>query len=416
MAQFIPRNISAEIFDALDTSPVLLLNGARQTGKSTLAHWIAKQREFDYITLDDFTVLNAVAEDPVGFMASFERPLIIDEVQKAPPLFVTIKQLVDRDRRPGRFLLTGSANIFMLPKLSESLAGRVRIITLWPFSCDELRRTHNRFIDALFARRFPRVDGEDFSRAEWIAMMLNGGYPEVQNLPTQKHRRDWFSAYITTILQRDVKDIAQIAGLHELPRLLSLIAAQNGSLLNLSSLARDAGLVLMTLKRYVTVLEAAFLIKRVPAWFRNIGKRLIKAPKIYLTDTGLFSYLTGADAQRIQTDSRLLGQLTESWVMQELMKQASWSATRPDIYTYRSAAGQEIDFILENRSGQIVALEVKASAQVTSSDFKSLSDLKERVGPQFVRGVILYAGERTVPFGPDLLAVPLSAFWLLPKI
>jgi predicted AAA+ superfamily ATPase len=237
----------------------------------------------------------------------------------------------------------------------------------------------------------------------------------VQNLTTDKRRNAWFSAYITTILQRDVQDIAQIAGLHELPRLLSLIAAQSGALLNLSSLARDAGLVLMTLKRYVTVLEAAFLIIRLPAWFRNIGKRLIKAPKIYLTDTGLFSYLTGIDAKRLQTDPRLIGQLTESCVMQELVKQVSWSEMRPNIFYCRSAAGREIDFILENRSGQIVAIEVKASAQVTSTDFKALQELKELLGPQFVRGIVLYAGESTVPFGDDLLAVPLSAFWLLPE-
>jgi len=356
---YIPRHITPEILDALQTSPVVLINGARQTGKSTLARRIAQQLDFHYVTLDDFTVLNAVSSDPVGYLSAFDKPLIIDEVQRVPQLFLAIKQLVDKDRRPGMFLLTGSANIFMLPRLSESLAGRLEIITLWTFSCDELIQKKAIFIDSLFADSFQPVHDNRLSRKDLMEKITRGGYPEVQKLRTERRRNAWFNSYITTILQRDVTDISRIQDIQQLPGLLSLIASRSGGLSNLSSLSRDAGLVMMTLKRYLSILEATYLVKRLPAWFKNIGKRLIKAPKLYLTDTGLLSYLVGIDQQRLNTAPKLFGQLLENYVMQELFKQASWSETLPGIYYYRSAANKEVDFVLENRAGAIVGIEVK---------------------------------------------------------
>jgi uncharacterized protein len=412
VTMFLYRNISEEIFEALSSSPIVLLNGARQTGKSTLVKWIAEQRQFEYVTLDDLTTLNAVIRDPVGYLAAFKKPLIIDEVQRAPGLFLTLKQLVDQQRTPGKYLLTGSANVFVLPRLSESLAGRIEIITLWPFSCDELASRKGIFIDRLFSRQFDMNQDENFSREEFITKMMNGGYPEVQTLSTQRRKNAWFQSYITTILQRDVQDISRIEGIHELPRLLNLIAAQSGSLVNFSSLSRDAGLVMMTLKRYVALLEATFLIKRLPAWFKNIGKRLIKAPKIYLNDTGLTGYLLGIDQQRFVRDPHLLGRLLENYVMHEMFKQSGWSRIQPQIYYYRSTAGKEVDFLLENRAGEIVGIEVKAASTVTQGDFSGIMELKASLGEHFIRGIVLYLGQRTVPFGNNLSAVPVSDLWL----
>jgi predicted AAA+ superfamily ATPase len=405
------RNILSEIEDALTASPVVLLNGARQTGKSTLAQGIASRHDFDYVTLDDFTALDAATRDPVGYLSLFHKQLIIDEIQRAPQLFLAIKQLVDKDRQPGRFLLTGSANVFMLPKLSESLAGRMEIITLWPFSCHELLGRKGTFIDELFSNRTPTIPDDNLSRESLIDNMIRGGYPEIQKLASERRRNAWLNAYITTILQRDIKDISRIEGVQQLPRLLSLVATQSGSLVNMSSLSRDAGLVMMTLKRYLALLEATFLIKRLPAWFRNIGKRLLKSPKIYLIDTGLFSYLIGLDRSRLNTDPKLMGQLLESFVMQELFKQSAWSNTLPEIYYYRSTAGREVDFVLESRAGRIVGVEVKASATVTAVDFKGLEEIRGLLGKQFIKGIVLYTGQSTVSFGKNLFAVPVSALW-----
>jgi len=409
---YIPRNITTEILDALQTNPVVLINGARQTGKSTLAQWIANQEYFEYVTLDDFTVLNAVSRDPIGYLSAFDRPLIIDEVQRVPQLFLAIKQLVDKNRRPGQFLLTGSANVFMLPKLSESLAGRIEIITLWPFSCDELIQKKSTLIDQFFSSKFSMIQTDDLSRKDLVKKMITGGYPEMQKLNSDRRRNAWFNSYITTIIQRDVIDISRIEGIQELPRLLSLAAAQSCGLLNLSSLSRDAGLVMMTLKRYLSLLEATFLVKRLSAWFKNIGKRLIKASKIYIADSGLFSYLVGIDQNRLDNDPKLIGQLLENYVMQELFKQASWSETLPQIFYYRSVSNKEVDFVLENRAGNIVGVEVKTAATVTSNDFSGLSELKDLTGKQFLRGIVIYTGNKTVPFGENLYAVPVSALWL----
>lgn len=409
---YIPRHITSEILDALATSPAVLLNGARQTGKSTLVQSIAKQSSFEYVTLDDFTTLNAVSRDPIGYLTAHKKPIIIDEVQRVPQLFLAIKQLVDKNRQPGQFLLTGSANIFMLPKLSESLAGRMEIITLWPFSCDELIQKKATFIDHLFSDQFSLIQDHDLSRQPLIKKMITGGYPEIQKLNTERRRIAWFNSYITTILQRDVTEISKIEGVQELPRLLSLIASQSSNLVNMSSLSRDAGLVMMTLKRYLALLEAIFFVKRLPAWFKNIGKRLIKSPKLYLTDTGLLSYLMGMGQNRLETNPKFIGQLVEGYVMQELFKQATWSETLPNIFYYRSVSGKEVDFILETRSGHIVGIEVKASATVNSSDFGGLTEIKSLLGKKFVRGIVMYAGNNTVPFGENLYAVPISALWL----
>ncbi len=408
----IHRNITKQLLDALNTFPVVLLNGARQTGKSTLVQWIAKQSKLEYITLDNYTVLGSLKRDPLGFLSNFNSPLIVDEVQRVPDAFLAFKQLVDQDRQSGKFLLTGSANVFMLPKLADSLAGRMKILTLWPFSCDELHGTRSTFIDSLFSKSAFRKSMPPLSGGDLLRTITTGGYPEVLKLKSDARRKAWFDSYMTTILQRDIKDFSRIEGIHELPRLLMLLASRSGSLLNMTHLSRESGLVLMTLKRYAALLEATFLVKRLPPWFANIGKRLVKMPKVYLTDTGLLCHLLDMHPARLQRDPTMMGKVFENFIMQELFKQAGWSRTQPRIYYYRSTAGREVDFILEGRAGQIVAIEVKASTTVDSKDLKGLVELKGALGDRFIRGIVIYFGQEIVPLGGRMQVVPVQALWL----
>ncbi len=407
----IPRNINDIILDALSFSPVVLLTGARQTGKSTLAKWIAEKKNMQYISMDDFTILEAAGKDPTGFLAGLDGNVIIDEVQRAPKLLQAIKIEGDKNRRPGRFLLTGSANIFMIPKISESLAGRMILINLWPFSLDELQKKTSHFVDNLFLASYRSRDNSQLLFNDYIKQISLGGYPEIQTLKKEHRRVLWFKSYITTILEKDVREISKINGLYELPRLLTLIAARSGSLFNTASLSRDSGIPMMTLKRYLVLLETTFLIYRLPAWFSNINKRLIKAPKIFITDIGLLRYLLGIDQNLKQREPNFLGSVIETFVLLELLKQIGWSTIQPKIYYYHTSAGKEVDFILENNSGQIVGIEVKASSTIYQKDFKGLFDLKESIGKRFPKGIILSTGSNTIPFSKDLMTVPINALW-----
>ena len=297
----IARHITENLLSALRSAPVVLLHGARQTGKSTLVRWIAEHgHKARYFTLDDAALLAAASRDPDAFLRATAGPIVIDEVQLAPDLFRALKLEVDRQRTRGRFLLTGSANVLLLPKLAESLAGRMQILTLWPFSVGELRGVREDFVDQLFETDdLTQLPVPDTSRAELLGRMVTGGYPEVALDLAADQRSAWFGSYITTILQRDVRQMADIAGLTELPRLLALLAAQSGGLLNMAELSRDAGMSQATIKRYLALLQATHLYQPLTAWSGNIRKRLIKAPKVYLNDTGLLTYLLGIDQEHL---------------------------------------------------------------------------------------------------------------------
>lgn len=403
------RNIESEIRAALADTPVVLLNGARQSGKSTLVNTLAKEVGARYVTLDDATTLAAASTDPIGFLAGLGTAAVIDEVQKAPMLFPAIKMLVDADRRPGRFLLTGSANVLMLPKVSESLAGRMEIITLWPLSQGELAGVRERFVDVAFAADLPPLRGDHGQSL--IPRVLGGGYPEAVQRAPGKRRSAWFAAYITAILQRDVRDLAHIEGLADMPRLLALLATRVGGLLNMSELSRSSGLAQTTLKRYLGLLEATFLLQPLPAWSTNLGKRLVKSPKIHLADTGLAAHLTGQTPERLELDPTFHGHLLESFVVGELRKQITWADSRMSLYHFRSAAGQEVDMLLEDAAGALVGVEVKAAATVSRRDFSGLATLAEIAGRRFVRGIVLYTGGEAVSFGEHLVALPISALW-----
>ncbi|TAK56674.1 MAG: ATP-binding protein [Bacteroidetes bacterium] len=406
------RAITPLILSALSDTPVVLLNGARQSGKSTLAQWIVEQKhKAHYLTLDDPSVLEGAKHDPVGFLEGFDTPLVIDEVQRVPELFLAIKAQVDKRRAPGKFLLTGSANVLSLPRSAEYLVGRMEILTLWPLSQSELEESRGRFIDSVFTADFRRLHAAVEPREGLLGRVLRGGYPEIHKRSTRKRREAWFHSYLTTILQREVHELSNIEGLSLLPRLLTLLASRSGSLINIADISSGSKLPQTTLRRYISLLEAAFLIVTLPAWSANIGKRLIKTPKMYLTDTGIMAHLLEMNADYYFRDSAKFGQIMENFVVMEILKQLTWSNIRPSAYYFRTASGVEVDLILERRDGSVVGIEIKSSASVRGDDFNSLRALAYALGEKFIRGIVLYTGKETIPFGNNLFALPVGCLW-----
>lgn len=399
-----------QVLAALADTPVVLLHGARQAGKSTLAQVIAADAHpARYLTLDDPATFTAAKGDAAGFILGLEGKVVIDEVQRAPELFVAIKAAVDRGRQPGRFLLTGSANILLLPQLSESLAGRMEILTLWPLSQGELEGEDENCVNRMFAPRLI-LPADSITREDLVQRIVMGGYPEVV-LRRPLRRAAWFRSYITTIMQRDVRDIMQIERLDEMPRLLGVLAGRTGTLLNVADLSRTLGIPQTTLHRYLTLLQATFLIQLVPAWTTNVRKRLLKTPKIILADTGLAAHLVGMDGRGLMSNAELWGAFLETFVAMELLKQMTWSKIRPALYHFRTAKGEGADLVLEAPSGELVAVEVKATAALGADDFGGLRTLASIAGRRFKRGVLLYLGDQALPFGRNLYAFPISSLW-----
>jgi len=390
----------------------VFLQGPRQAGKSTLAQTIAESdHPARYLSLDDAAVLSAASADPQGFVSGFTGPVVLDEVQRVPELFLAIKREIDKNREPGRFLLTGSADVLLLPKISDSLAGRLEILTLWPLSQGELTDHTEGFVDKVFGASLPHGVPGDEDKAGVMDRVLTGGYPEVLGRDDRDRREAWFGSYITILLQRDIRDLARIDGLADVPRLLSVLAAATSRILNFSDLSRSLSMPQTTLKRYITLLEATFLVHTLPAWFRNLGKRLAKSAKITLCDSGLGAYLLGMDQSRLLNDPQVYGQVLESFVAMELLKQIGWSKTRPRLFHYRTHTQREVDVVLEDRAGHVVGIEVKSSASLKADASAGMKDLAESCGDSFVRGVILYLGDEVVPFARQIHAVPLRALW-----
>jgi uncharacterized protein len=413
------RHIAPQLACALSDTPVVLVNGARQSGKSTLVQMAAihtdtrtAQTPRRYLTLDDTAVLRAAKADPAGFINALQGPVTLDEVQRAPELLLPIKAAVDRQRDPGRFLLTGSADVLLLPEVADSLAGRMEVLSLWPLSAAELADAPqlNR-AEALFSGDWSALNVPPCDKGELIERLVRGGFPEAAARATQPRREAWFQSYVQAILQRDVRELAHIEQLTEIPNLLQLLATRSASLLNLAELSRTAKLPQTTLKRYFALLEMLFLVVRLPSWERNPGKRLVKAPKVFLPDTGLLAYFMGDTPQSLASKPGLPGGTVETFVLTELLKHVAFSAQRLTLWHYRTQTHIEVDFVLENRQGQITGIEVKASATVDSKDFRGLRHLQETEGAIFQRGIVLYAGREVVPFGENLWAVPLSVWW-----
>ena len=406
------RRAQQQLEEALRDTPVVLLHGARQVGKTTLARAMsAGRRPRAYATLDDGAELSAATGDPSGFINALSGPVVLDEVQRAPALFRAIKASVDRDRAPGRFLLTGSANVMVLPALSESLAGRIEVVPLWPLSQGEIEGTKERFIDRAFGDRAPSWEVPPAGARPLLERLVRGGFPEPSARP-DAHRRDaWFSAYADATLRREVRELSGVEGLSELPRLLAVLAARACGLLNVADVARTLGMPQSTVRRYIALLEATFLVVLVPAWTTSRSSRLAKSPKVVICDSGLACHLVGADLRRLRDDGAARGAMLENFVAMELMKQRGWSEARPALHHFRTASGQEVDFVLEDRAGRIVGIEVKSAGTVTSDDFRGLRALRELAGRKFVRGIVLHGGGETVGFDPTLMSAPVSALW-----
>ena len=411
----IRRNVEPLILAGLADTPVVLLVGARQTGKSTLVQSPAFQKaKRRFITFDDANNLAAAKADPAGFLNAYPEPLTLDEIQRVPELFLAIKASVDRNRVPGRFLLSGSANVLFLPRVADSLAGRMEVITLWPFSQGEIEGVREGFIDAVFSAKLPGLKPLEKwdERKEIRRRAISGGFPEVLARADAGRRNAWYGSHLTTIMQRDVRDLSRIEDLTVMPRLLSILAARTGALLNAAEISRGSGIAQATLKRYLALLETLFLFLELPAWSINMGKRYVKMPKAFLSDTGLAAHLLHLTDERLDQEPALWGGMLENFAGMELRKQAAWSQEHPQLFHWRTHGQQEVDLVLE-AGGRLVGIEVKAGTTVTMNDFKGLKALADDAGRRWVRGIILYSGSEMLPFGDNLVAMPISALWRL---
>jgi len=409
----LPRNLKPVILEATKDTPVILVNGARQTGKSTLIrHLFPPDQRPDYFSFDDLARLSAARSGPQSFVDALPERVVLDEIQRVPELFLPIKLSVDQNRKPGRFLITGSADVLSLPKIADSLAGRIEVHTIWPLSQGEIRGRLENFIDAAFSdKSLPTVKPTTIT--EVIRYATTGGYPDVIRRDDPHRRASWYDGYITSLMERDVRDLANIDQLIALPNLLQLLASRAGALLNNADISRSLQLNVSTLRRYLGLLELLFLVVPLRPWYRNVGKRLVKSPKIYLNDTGLLCHLLSCNEKALSTNPTLFGGVFENFVLMELIKQLGWSKTRAKIYHYRTVSGQEVDIVLEAADGRIVGIECKSSSSVSADTFKGMHSLKEDAGKKFHRGIVLYIGTSTVSFSKQFQAVPASALWEL---
>ena len=403
-----PRFATGTVATALKDTPVVLVDGPRQCGKTTMVRdLMAGRREF--LTLDDETVLAAARSDPSGLVRSSGR-FTIDEIQRAPELLRAIKRRVDLDRQPGRFLLTGSANLLAVPKVAESLAGRMEIVSLLPLARAEICGRKPGFLEAAFRGRITKP-GELLIGKNLVEAVLTGGYPEMLKRKRTARRLAWARDYIRAIVERDVRDIAEVERLDRMPRLLRVLAHHSGQLTNFTQMGGQIGFDDKTTRKYVGILEQLFLVRRVQPWFRNELRRLVKTPKLHFLDSGLLAALLGITPERVAADRTIFGRLLETFVFAEILKHLSWLDRTCAIFHYRDKDQDEVDIVLEDMAGAVVGIEVKAAATVMTSDFKGLRKLAQACGSAFQAGIVLYDGETTVPFGRRLFAVPVSCLW-----
>ncbi len=406
----LPRGLERAMKLAMTDTPVVCLLGPRQCGKSTLARTLGSNRR--YLNLDDADLLTAARKDPKGFISQWPGDVTLDEIQRAPELLLTIKRAVDENRRPGRFLLTGSANLLQLPSLPDSLAGRMECLYLHPLTEAEKSRR-----SGVFLERWLAYDLEmDVLREEAIwpttlpGRIVVGGYPEPQGRMPGRARQ-WHRQYLSSVIERDIQDVARVRDTGEVSRLLEILAHQTASLLNTSSLANDIGLDRQTVERYLFLLERLFLIRRLPPWHRNAAKRLIKTPKIHLVDSGLAASLSNVAASDWLTQRGKFGHLLESFVLQQLIAQAGW--TDPDLrfWHYRDKDQVEVDVVM-TRGSKVWGVEIKASATLHSSDGNGLRRLAAQAGNDFQSGIVFYDGTTTLRLdGSKIIAVPLNLLW-----
>jgi uncharacterized protein len=404
---YLPRRAAERIREALADTRAVVVNGARQTGKSTLAELALSETTGGLARfLDDPATRSAASSDPTRFVRH-EGTLLIDEVQRVPDLWLAIKHLVDQDPRPGRFLLTGSARLLGLADLPDALPGRSETIELWPLSQGEIDATPDGFVDAVFSAGvdIPAVAAE-LRRRDYLNRALRGGYPEAVRREQPRRRDRFFESYVADLLARDVKQVAQIERSSDMRRLLSLLAAQTAGLVNYGRLASELGITAPTVKNYIEILETIYLVRRLPGWSANLTSRAVSTPKVIFVDSGLAGFL-GAGAQ----NDTAIGGLLENFVLGELARQLTWSNTSARLFHYRDRDQYEVDAVLEDNAGRVVAIEVKAAETARFEDFSGLRLLQRRLGERFQAGIVLYCGTQTLPFGDGLSCMPMSALW-----
>jgi len=403
-----PRYATGPMNTALADTPVVLVTGPRQCGKTTLVRDLAQGKR-TFFTLDDDTVLAAARNDPAGLLRGLNK-CTLDEVQRAPDLLRAIKKTVDEDRRPGRFLLTGSSNLMTVPQVSESLAGRMEIVNLLPLAQAEIRAQRSQFLEAAFRGKIGKP-GEPVHGKKLVEMVVSGGFPEMLRRRKPERRRAWARDYVRAIVQRDVRDVAEIEKMDRMPRLVSMLAHHSGQLTNFSQLGGQIGFDDKTTRKYVGILEQLYLVRRLEPWHRNELKRLVKTPKLHFLDAGLLAALLAATPERLEADRTTFGKLLETFVYAEILKLITWMDEPVHAFHYRDKDQDEVDMVLEDEEGAVVGIEVKASATVIAADFKGLRKLAAACGKQFRLGVVLFDGEQTVPFGNGLYAAPMSCLW-----
>jgi len=405
-----PRLLQAHLEEALDDTPVVLIHGPRQCGKTTLAKKVGNLRGYTYLSFDDVTLVAAAKADPVGFIDRLADKVILDEIQHVPELFSSIKHAVDQDRKPGRFLLTGSANVLLLPRLSDSLAGRIEVLQLHALSRCEIETGSDGLLEQLF-RGEPAAGVWEKLGSKLAEYVLEGGFPEPLQRSNARRKKQWYQNYINTLVQRDIKDLARISNLESVPKILQLAANQSAQLLNMSAIASPFQISRQTVASYFVLLQHVFLVDVLPAWHSNRGKRLVKTPKVHMSDTGLASALLGLSAEQLDSDRTMLGHLLESFIYNELRRQASWSDSDIKFYHFRDQDQYEVDIVMEQQGGGMVAVEVKAAATVTEKDFKGLRKLQSLAGDCWKMGVVFFDGEVPLSFGGGLYAIPISSLW-----
>jgi hypothetical protein len=406
----IPRLAEDSLAEALGDTPVVIVHGPRQCGKTTLATRVGRRLGFEYVNLDDDAARRAAQDDPAGFVARLPERTIIDEVQRAPELFLPLKVEVDQRRVPGRFLLTGSANVLLLPRVADSLAGRMGSIRLHPMAQCEIERREPKFLRGLIEGDF-RIHSSPRLGAELASRIAAGGFPAALARSTPARRRQWYVDYVDAMVQRDLRDLSRISSLRTIPKLLKLAASQTARLINVSDLAAPFQVSRPTIRDYVTLLERIFVVDELPPWHGNRLKRLVKTPKLHLTDGGLACALLGVTAADLWQDRTMLGQMLETFVYGELRRQASGVGEPVEFSHYRDKDGAEVDIVIEHAGARVSGVEVKASSTVHPVDFRGLRRLREATGRRFACGVVLYDGEVTVGFGDGMFAVPIAMLW-----
>ncbi len=402
----ITRLAEQAVRDAIADTPVVMVHGPRQAGKSTLVQAIGRELNARMVTLDDWNTLDFAQRDPAGFLSAQPGCLIIDEIQRAPGLLLAMKADVDRDRRAGRFLLTGSANVLALPKVADSLAGRMEIVDLYPLSEAEIEGRSPQFIDRLFNGSSPSPTACD----DLISRVSRGGFPE-PHLRTPKRRDAWFQSYVRSLLERDVRDLANIEGLTQLPRLLRVLAARSGDTINVAAMSRETGIAATTLTRYLDLLRALFLLVTLPPWTSDRSDQLVKSPKGFVVDTALLLHLLGLDAVGLLSDSHLFNNIVRNFTFMELTKHLDFAQTRAELFHLRTIRQREVDFVIEASDGRIAGIQVRAGATVSPADGDGLRYLQELAGDRFARGIVLTTGPQVMVVDPLIEAWPLSSLW-----